>query len=362
MELRLGLVGCGAISQKHLAAIYGNNPTYGLTAVCDVDSVRAHGTAESYSTETDRPKPQVFSSVERMLADLPLDVVAISTPSAYHADAIVQSLESGAHVIAEKPLALMTADLDRIEEAAKVAKKKVTACYVTRFAPHIRRLAVELEHGRLGDIYHVGLSIYWNRNEDYYKQAPWRGTWELDGGALMNQCTHGIDLLQWIAGGKPKSVQAELRRFERPIEAEDFGTALISFQNGAVATFTGTVVTYPTNLGTQLTVVGSKGTVQLGGNGLNRVTAWRINGDDDGVEERIMAGDYGVIQGKAGHAGVYEDLADAIKNDSDPKVTLADARRSVDVVLGIYQSAKVGAQVTFPVSFGTNQMSKGDVD
>lgn len=355
-RMRLAITGCGAISAKHLEAVVANGNTYELVAVCDVAYDRARAFGATAAMKLGAPAPAVYADDGELLKVEQPDVLAIATPSAFHVDAILRALDAGAHVIAEKPLALSTNDLDRIEKAASAANRLVTVCYVTRFAPHIRALSAKLSRGSFGQVRHASLSIYWNRNPAYYEQARWRGTWKMDGGALMNQCTHGLDLLQWVSGSEPTRVHSEIRRLAAPIEAEDFGTAIMSFQSGVTATFVGTVATYPQNLGATMTVLGDRGTVQLGGVGLGDVLAWRFADNAEDEEQRAIAGDFEGVDGRGGHTGVYDDLAAAILDRRPPVVTLSDARRSVELVLAMYKSARLSQAVTFPLSFSTEEM------
>ena len=209
-----------------------------------------------------------------MLAERKPDIVAIAAESGKHKEIAVDCLNAGCHVICEKPMALSTHDADAMNEAAKKAGKKLAVCFQNRFNAPVQKLRVALEAGRFGRVLHGMVQIRWNRNESYYAEAPWRGTWAQDGGTLMNQCTHGIDLLQWMLGEDAVRVQARTRRFLRPIEAEDFGAAIVEFKNGAVGIIEGSADIYPTNLNETLSVFGEKGSVVIGGLAVNKPETW----------------------------------------------------------------------------------------
>ena len=272
-------------------------------------------------------------------------------------------MERGAHVVLEKPVALSTADITRIQETALRTGRTVVVGYVLRYAPHIRLLARAVEQGRFGRIFHVGLSVYWNRNDEYYTSAAWRGTWEHDGGTLMNQATHGIDLLQWLLGGCPATVTGMLARYLRPIEADDFAAATVQFDSGGIGTINVTVDAYPKNLGTRLTILGENGTVELSGNGPDAITTWKFPEDPEwaATDQAIAAGSWtpetSGITGLAGHAGVYEDLSAAIRNKTQPIAGLSSSSVSAEIVLGIQQSHRDRKPVSFPLTFATADMA-----
>jgi len=202
--------------------------------------------------------------------------------------------------------------------------------------------------------------VRWNRDADYYAQAPWRGTWDLDGGTLMNQCTHGIDLLQWMMGEDAVRVQAATRRFLRPIEAEDFGAAIVEFASGAVGIVEGTADVYPTNLNETLSLFGERGTVVIGGLAVNKIETWRFAdaqtmGD---TEDKVLdrnAKDPPTVYG-FGHTALYADFLDALEQDREPLVNGEAGRKALEIILAIYKSQKTGQPVDFPVEFSTTQM------
>ena len=291
-----------------------------------------------------------------MINDNKLDVVAISTESGNHHDVAVDLLNKGIHVILEKPMALSTRDCDAIIEASKRNSKKTAVCYQNRFNLPIQKLKKAVDENKFGRINSGCISIRWNRNEEYYRQAEWRCTWEQDGGALMNQCSHGIDLLQWFLGGNVRSVYGVLRKFSSPREAEDFGGAIIEFDDGKVGMIEATVNVFPKNLEEKLSIFGDKGTVVIGGLAVNHLETWQFQ-DEKYSEERIDPPNvYGF-----GHIALYKDFYEAIRDDRKPYISAEDGRKSVEVILAIYQSMKTGKRVDFPVDFSTLEMKGMDL-
>jgi len=351
-QLKYAIIGCGRISKKHLEALYSNKPMFLPVACVDVDKELAIKTANDMKDEYSGKEIKIYISYEDMLKENEVDVVAVATESGYHPEITIKAIESGANVICEKPMALSITDCDRIIEKSKKHNKKVTVCLQNRYNPPIQKLKRAIDAGRFGKIYHGQISVRWNRNMNYYNQGDWRCTWELDGGALMNQCTHGIDLLQWMLGGKIKSVYGVLRKYNSPREAEDFGAAIIEFDNGSVGIIEGTVDVYPKNLEEKLSVFGEKGTVVVGGVAVNTIETWRFE-NEDLVEDRIDPPNvYGY-----GHINVYNDFYYSIIDNRDPYITAEDGKKSVEIILAIYKSMLTGKKIELPLSnFDTNKM------
>jgi predicted dehydrogenase len=262
-------------------------------------------------------------------------------------------------------MALSAKDADEMISIAKEKKLKLAVCFQNRFNAPIQRLRTALEAGRFGKIMHGMVQIRWNRNEGYYAEAPWRGTWEHDGGTLMNQCTHGIDLLQWILGEDAVRVQAQTRRFIRPIEAEDFGAAIVEFKSGAVGIIEGSAGVYPKNLNETLSIFGEKGTVVVGGLAVNKIETWRFS-DAEAIgdtEDKVLnpgEKDPPTVYG-FGHTALFKDFVEAIKNDRESIISGESGKKSLEIILAIYKSQKTGKPVDLPSDFSTLDM-KGYFD
>ncbi|MDR2143825.1 MAG: Gfo/Idh/MocA family oxidoreductase [Treponema sp.] len=357
---KTALIGCGRISFKHIEAFAGNFPAMKLEAVCDPVIERARQKAKEYAGQFPDAGIKIFEDYRQMVAGCRPDIVTIATESGKHKDIAVHCLEAGCHVICEKPMALSTADADAMIGAAKKAGRKLAVCFQNRFNAPVRKLRAALEAGRFGRILHGMIQIRWNRNENYYAEAPWRGTWEQDGGTLMNQCTHGIDLLQWMMGGEAVRVQAQTRRFLRPIEAEDFGAAIVEFGNGAVGVIEGAADIYPSNLNETLSVFGEKGSAVIGGLAVNRVEVWRFadapaRGD---TEEKVLnpaEKDPPTVYG-FGHTALFRDFVEALEQDREPLVSGEKGKKALEIILAVYKSQKTGLPVGLPCNFSTLDM------
>jgi predicted dehydrogenase len=360
MKYSAVLIGCGRISFKHIEAFMRNANSIKLIAVCDTVAGRAAEKAAEYQAGMAGSAVGVYTDYQIMLKEKKPDIAVIATESGKHTEIAIHCFDSGCHVICEKPMALSTKDADTMIGAAKKNGKKLSVCFQNRFNPPVQKLRNALEAGRFGRVLHGMVQIRWSRNDTYYAEAPWRGTWEQDGGTLMNQCTHGIDLLQWMLGEDAVRVQAQTRRFLRPIEAEDFGAAIIEFKSGAVGIIEGTAVVYPANLNETLSVFGEKGTVVIGGLAVNKVETWRfadasIAGD---TEEKVLnpaEKDPPTVYG-FGHAAFFRDFIEAIEQNREPLVSGERGKKALEIVLAIYRSQKTGLPVNLPCDFSTLEM------
>jgi len=356
----LALIGCGRISFKHIEAAAKNNEKLRLVACCDPLSERAEAKAAEYKKLFPKAEVLLYTDYRQMLDAEHPDICAIATESGYHPAIAIDCLEAGSHVICEKPMALSTDDAQMMIEAAKKANRKLTVCFQNRFNAPIQQARAAFEAARFGKMLHGSIQVRWNRNKEYYAQATWRGTWALDGGTLMNQCTHGIDLLQWMMGEDAVRVQAATRHFNRPIEAEDFGAAIVEFASGAVGVIEGSAVIYPTNLNETLSLFGEKGSVVIGGLAVNKIQTWRF-ADSDVVgdpEEKILdpkAKDPPTVYG-FGHAALYADFLDAIDTGREPLVRGKSAKKALEIILAVYKSQKTGLPVDLPTQFSTVEM------
>jgi len=365
MKYKIALVGCGRISFKHIEAYDNNTDKLIMTAACDPVTERAQAKVDEYKKSVGTAEVSIFADYKEMLKNAKPDIVTIATESGKHRDIAIDCLNAGCHVICEKPMALSTADAADMIEAAKKNGKKLAVCFQNRFNAPVRKMREAYEKGRFGRVLHGMIQIRWNRNESYYSEAPWRGTWEEDGGTLMNQCTHGIDLLQWMMGEDAVRVQAQTRRFIRPIEAEDFGCAIVEFASGAIGIVEGSAVIYPKNLNETLSVFGEKGSAVIGGVAVNKMETWRFSdaatvGD---TEEAVLDGkekDPPTVYG-FGHTALFADVIDSIEKNREPLTSGENSRKALDIILAIYESQKTGKPVDLPSKFSTLDM-KGVFD
>ncbi len=301
-------------------------------------------------------KPEITTSAEDFFKREDVDAVVIATSSGSHYKLVVAALESGKHVLVEKPMALSTKHMDHMVELSRKKNLKLAVSFQNRFNPPVIELRKKVEGGAFGRIFYGVASIRWNRNEDYYKQADWRGKWKSDGGVLMNQSTHNIDLLQWMLGGDVEEVIGKLENFNHPyIEVEDFGSAIVKFKNGAVGIIEGTSVVFPKNLEETLSIFGEKGTVRLGGLAVNRIEVWRFEGEDS--HPMMNLPDPDTVYGY-GHVPLYRDFYEAIDQDRDPAIPGEEGRKAVNIVLAIYKSHLTGRPVKFPFEFSAWDMEE----
>ena len=358
--MKYALIGCGRISFKHIEAAVKNACRLELVAMCDPLTDRAEAKATEYRKAFSDAKVAIYADYREMLKKERPDTVSIATESGKHPAIAIDCLEAGCHVICEKPMALSTRDAAAMNAAAKKAGKNLVVCFQNRFNAPVQRLRTAYEAGRFGRMLHGMVQVRWNRNEDYYAEAPWRGTWEQDGGTLMNQCTHGVDLLQWMMGEDAVRVQAQTRRFLRPIEAEDFGCAIVEFRSGAVGIIEGTVDVYPTNLNETLSLFGEKGSVVIGGLAVNKLETWRFAdaatvGDTEDKVLNPNEKDPPTVYG-FGHAALFADVLDAIEQGREPLVSGEKGKKALEIILAIYESQKTGKPVDLPNDFSTLQM------
>lgn len=346
--MKYALIGCGRIATNHMKAVLNNHLE--LTAVCDIDENAIEALLAKHDLQNDSSIRR-YTDYKQMIAENDgLELIAIATESGIHAEIALYCIDRGINVIIEKPMAMSIQDADEIIKRSRQKGVKVSACHQNRFNIAVQEMRKALETGRFGKLSHGSIHVRWNRNQDYYTQAPWRGKWASDGGALMNQCIHGIDLLRWMMGDEITEVYGVTRQqFHHYLEAEDIGMAVVKFSNGAVATIEGTTNVYPKNLEETLYLFGENGTVKLGGKSTNAIDVWDFTQDDtsDGNNQGFheeTANVYG-----NGHTSLYADVIDAIKNDRQPYVDAQAGKNALELVLAIYKSQKEGKAVQFPL-------------
>ena len=348
--MRYGIIGCGRIAPNHIEA--AKNCGIDIVAICDIVKNRMIETAKQFGISED---VRFYEDYKLMLAQEELQLVAICTESGKHASIALDCIAAGCHVIIEKPIALSLSDADAIIEAGCREGDVVCACHQNRFNKSIMKIREALDEGRFGRLLHGAAHIRWNRGKQYYDQDEWRGTWEQDGGVLMNQCIHNIDLLRWMMGNDIDEVFAFTDNLNHPyLETEDLGLALVKFSNGAYGLIEGTSNVYPSNLEETLYLFGEKGTVKAGGKSVNLIEEWRF-GDGKDTAEEIKAkyhenppNVYGY-----GHTPLYEDVVQAIKEKREPYITAEDGRRALELVLAIYKSSSLGTSVKLPLEGGS---------
>ena len=348
--MKYALIGCGRISPNHIAAAIENGMN--IVALCDIVPENIEDKFKKFVLPLSVKK---YIDYREMLKCEEIDLIAIATESGNHAQIALDCIEKGIHLIIEKPIALSLADADAIIEASKTKGVKVCACHQNRFNKSIQKIREAVEAGRFGRLLHGAAHIRWNRGRDYYSQAPWRGTWAQDGGALMNQCIHNIDLLCWMMGDEILEVVGMTDRLCHDfMEAEDLGLALIRFANGSYGLIEGTTNIYPENLEETLYIFGEKGTVKAGGKSVNIIEEWRFGDNIDNPEEikqkyqENPPSVYGF-----GHNPLYADVKEAIEKDRPVYVDAYAGKRALELVLAIYKSAMTGERIELPMISGS---------
>ena len=327
--IRFGIVGCGHIAAKHVEAIKNVHGAV-LQALCDSDAERMRPWAEDGIA--------AYLQYRDMLQDPCVDVVIICTPSGLHADMAVQAAQAGKHVVVEKPLALTLLDAERVIAACSKHKVKLAVVHPNRYRPAIVQLKKMLDEGRFGKLSHASVKLRWNRNQDYYNQSPWRGTRAMDGGVLMNQGIHSMDLLAWLMGPAVK-VRAMSATRLRNIEMEDVALAVVQFADGALGSVEVASTVYPNNLEEEIALFGEHGSAVIGGPTAHWIKYWNFASLDK--QEALAFVEHTHLNpfGEPGHTHMIRDMVEAIRDDRDPHVSGEDGKRALQMVLDIYDAS-----------------------
>ena len=353
--MRYALIGCGRIATNHMKAAVNNQLE--ISAVCDVVPEHMEVLLAKHELQNDMSILR-YTDYRSMIQEVKPDLVSIATESGIHAEIALFCIDHGVHVIIEKPMAMSISDANEIIRHSEEKHVKVSACHQNRFNIAVQEMRHALEAGRFGRLSHGSIHVRWNRNQGYYDQAPWRGTWAQDGGALMNQCIHGIDLLRWTFGGEIEEVYGQTRQqFHDYLEAEDVGMAVVKFKNGAIATIEGTTNVYPKNLEETLYIFGEKGTVKIGGTSTNNIDVWDFADESEtDTKNKGLQEETSNVYGN-GHTSLFADMIDAIENDRKPYVDAYAGRDALELVLAIYKSQKEGHAVRLPLeNFASTDM------
>lgn len=353
--MRYALIGCGRIATNHMKAAVNNQLE--ISAVCDVVPEHMEVLLAKHELQNDMSILR-YTDYKSMIQEVKPDLVSIATESGIHAEIALFCIDHGVHVIIEKPMAMSISDANEIIRCSEEKHVKVSACHQNRFNIAVQEMRHALEAGRFGRLSHGSIHVRWNRNQGYYDQAPWRGTWAQDGGALMNQCIHGIDLLRWTFGGEIEEVYGQTRQqFHDYLEAEDVGMAVVKFKNGAIATIEGTTNVYPKNLEETLYIFGEKGAVKIGGTSTNNIDVWDFSDESEAdIKNKGLQEETSNVYGN-GHTSLFADMIDAIQNDRKPYVDAYAGRDALELVLAIYKSQKEGCAVSLPLDeFGSIDM------
>lgn len=353
-KLRVALIGCGRVANvSHSKAIMGNSDIIDCVALCDLEKGKAGKLADKLE-RAGLKRPEIYEKYEELLLREDIDAVVIATESGRHYQISIDAMDNGKHVIVEKPMALSTKEMNKMIATSESKGLKLAVCHQNRFNPPIQELRKKIEKNEFGKLFYGHIAVRWNRNKDYYLQAPWRGTWEMDGGVLMNQSIHGVDLLQWMLGGNVVEIYGRISNMAHPyIEAEDLGLAIIKFDNGSYGLIEATSNVYPKNLEETLSIFGETGTVVIGGLAVNRIKVWNFPRENS--HPFMDLPDPETVYGN-GHILVYRDFYEAISKDRAPLVDGREGKKAVEIVLGIYKSHIEKKAVKLPFEFDTRAM------
>lgn len=342
--IKAGLIGCGRISQRHVEVFREMKEVIKPVAFCDKIEERTEAYAEEFSASK-------YTDYKKMLADEKPDIAVICTPSGLHPEHGAEAAARKINVISEKPMAVRLEDADKLIKACDDNGVKLFVVKQNRLNPGINLLKRAIDKGRFGKLFMANATVFWNRPQEYYDLAPWRGTWEFDGGAFMNQASHYIDLVQWLMG-PVDNVMAITGTLARQIETEDSGAAVMRFRNGSIGTIQVTMLTYPKNYEGSITVLGEKGTVKIGGPAVNKIDKWEFDRYDDD-DALVQDANYNTpsVYG-FGHKGFYMNVIKVLNGDGQATTDGREGRKSLELILAIYKSAKSGTKISLPLTYG----------
>jgi UDP-N-acetyl-2-amino-2-deoxyglucuronate dehydrogenase len=340
-KIRFALVGCGRISGNHFDALERHQDRAELVAVCDIDP-------EALAKAEARTKAPGFRALDALLAGSDPDIVILSTPSGLHADQAIQVAAAGRHVMTEKPMATHWRDGKRMVQACDQAGVHLFVVKQNRRNATLQLLKRAVEKKRFGRIYMVNINVFWSRPQSYYDSAAWRGTWEFDGGAFMNQASHYVDLLDWLIG-PVESVQAYTATLARNIQVEDTGVVSIRWRTGALGSMNVTMLTYPKNLEGSITIIGEKGTVRVGGVAVNKIEHWAF-ADSDPDDTTVQQASYDTTSVYGfGHPLYYDNVIKSLRGEAMPDTDGREGLHSLEILIATYISARDGRRVALPL-------------
>lgn len=338
--LRIAIVGCGRIAKNHFGSITQHGDHFELAAICDIDNA-------VLDEHQQRLKVPGYQYLEDLLKKEKIDLIALCTPSGLHPDQAVLAAKHGVHVISEKPMATRWHDGVRMVRACEDAGVRLFVVKQNRRNTTLQLLKRAVTEKRFGKIHMVHLNVFWTRPQSYYDQAAWRGTWEFDGGAFMNQASHYVDLVDWLIG--PVEKIHAMMSTTRDIEAEDTGVLNIKWRNGALGSMSVTMLTYPNNLEGSITILGEKGTVRIGGVAVNDIQLWQFAEPRD-YDAQIKDANYQTTSVYGfGHPLYYKNVIDVMRGDAQPETDGREGLKSLELLIAAYRSAREGRAVSLPL-------------
>jgi len=344
MKMKIAVVGCGRIATKHFEAIQQHSNNLDLVAVCDINKDVLEKHAAEFCVNG-------YISMSEMLSseNLDIDIVAICTPSGIHSEQVALAARHKIHVMTEKPMATRWQDGVRMVKNCDDAGVRLFVVKQNRRNSTLQLLKRAVNENRFGKIHMVHINVFWTRSQEYYDQADWRGTWEFDGGAFMNQASHYVDLLDWLIGPIDK-VQAMMST-TRNIEVEDTGVLNIKWRNGALGSMSVTMLTYPNNLEGSITILGEKGSVRVGGVAVNDIQHWEFDKPKN-YDNNIQEANYETTSVYGfGHPLYYKNVIDVLLGKCEPETDGREGLKSLEVLIAAYLSARDGKTISLPLEY-----------
>jgi UDP-N-acetyl-2-amino-2-deoxyglucuronate dehydrogenase len=342
-KIRFAVAGCGRISANNIEALKKHAADAEIVAVCDIDPAALEAARAATGARG-------FARYEELLEKAGADAVVLSTPSGLHAGQAILAAEAGKHVVTEKPMATRWQDGKRMVAACDAAGTRLFVVKQNRRNATLQLLKQAVDQGRFGRIYMVAVNVFWTRPQEYYDSAKWRGTWEFDGGAFMNQASHYVDLLDWLIG-PVESVQAYTATLARDIEVEDTGVMTVRWRSGALGSVNVTMLTYPKNLEGSITVIGEKGTVRVGGLAVNEIQHWEF-ADRRPEDAKVKAASYATTSVYGfGHPLYYENVIRTLRGEAEAETDGREGLKSLEVLIATYLSARDGRRVPLPLEY-----------
>jgi UDP-N-acetyl-2-amino-2-deoxyglucuronate dehydrogenase len=342
-KIRFALAGCGRIAANHFGAIEKHAARCELVDVCDVDPAAL----EAAVARTGAAGHRDFGA---MLAATKADIVVLATPSGLHPMQAIEAARAGFDVMTEKPMATRWSDGQAMVRACDEAGVRLFVVKQNRRNPTLQMLKQAVEKGRFGRIYMVNVNVFWSRPQSYYDSAAWRGTWEFDGGAFMNQASHYVDLLDWI-GGPIESVMAYTATLARNIEVEDTGVAALKWRNGAMGTINVTMLTWPKNLEGSITILGERGSARIGGVAVNEIQHWQFD-QPDPMDAQLADASYQTTSVYGfGHPLYYDNVISTLRGEAQPETDGREGLKSLELLIAMYLSARDGKRINLPLAY-----------
>jgi UDP-N-acetyl-2-amino-2-deoxyglucuronate dehydrogenase len=342
-KIRFALVGCGRIAANHFGSLEQHADRAELVDVCDIDPT-------ALAAAVERTGARGHACLTDMLAATRADLIILTTPSGLHPTQATQCAEAGFHVVTEKPMATRWQDgLEMVKTFDRLGKR-LFVVKQNRRNDTLQLLKRAMQAGRFGRLYMVNLNVFWTRPQSYYDSADWRGTWEYDGGAFMNQASHYVDLLDWLVG-PVESVQAYTATLARNIEVEDTGVVSVKWRSGALGSMNVTMLTYPKNLEGSITILGEKGTVRVGGMAVNEIQNWEF-AEAHPMDEEIAKASYATTSVYGfGHPRYYDNVINVMQGTAEPETDGREGLKSLELLIAMYLSARDGRRVSLPLDY-----------